>query len=102
MHMIELETARSHQHICARSIDRASAYLRHSCFLGRFPGSTGFPPFFSFVFTVVQAEMFGLTVITYNNKSIILALVYRMAANFRQNTPYHEVAPRGRPSGLVS
>ena len=25
-----------------------------------------------------------------------------MAANFRQNTPYHEVAPRGRPSGLVS
>ena len=26
----------------------------------------------------------------------------RMAANFRQNTPYHEVAPRGRPSGLVS
>ena len=25
-----------------------------------------------------------------------------MAANFRQNTPYREVAPRGRPSGLVS
>ena len=25
-----------------------------------------------------------------------------MAANFRQNTSYHEVAPRGRPSGLVS
>ena len=25
-----------------------------------------------------------------------------LAANFRQNTPYHEVVPRGRPSGLVS
>ena len=26
----------------------------------------------------------------------------RLRANFRQNTPYHEVALRGRPSGLVS
>ena len=28
--------------------------------------------------------------------------IHNMAANFRQNTPYHEVVPRGRPSGLVS
>ena len=39
-----------HQHIGVRSIDRASAYLHHSCFLIRFSGSTGFPPFFSLVF----------------------------------------------------
>ena len=45
-----------HQHICARCIDRASAYLRHSCFLSRFSGSTGSPPFSPFVFSVVQEE----------------------------------------------
>ena len=35
---------------------RASAHLRLSCFRSRFSRSTGFPPFFSVVFSVVQAQ----------------------------------------------
>ena len=41
---------------CARSIHRASAYLRHSRFPSRPSGSTGSPPFSPLVFSVVQAE----------------------------------------------
>ena len=48
MHMRLREVHRSHI--------STSAYLRHSCFLSRSSGPTGFPPFFSLVFTVVQAE----------------------------------------------
>ena len=57
------ETVRGHQHICARFIDRASAYPRHACFLSRFPGSTGFPPFFSLIFMVVQVERMALYIL---------------------------------------
>ena len=46
-----------YQSICARSIDHASVLCHHdSCFISRFSGSTGFPPFFSLVFSVVQME----------------------------------------------
>ena len=57
------ETVRGHQHIFARFIDCASAYPRHSCFLSRFSAPTGFPPFFSLVFMVVQAERMVLYIL---------------------------------------
>ena len=46
-----------HEHICARSIDHASALRHHdSCFLSQISRSTGFSPSFPLVFSVVQAE----------------------------------------------